>query len=309
LRGFKIPREVLLMEKHDSVKIKADGHEISMQTGGDTDYISLTDMAKYDEDDPTRYIDDPNGVIQNWMRSRSTISFLGLWESLYNPNFITEEFEKLKSLAGRPSFTLSPKKWIESTNAVGIRSKAGRGGGTYAHKDIAFEFASWVSPKFKLVLITDYQKLKGDQGSTRQLQWREKDGFSLMASPEVPQLPAAQEISPYSDDDIINLALFGFTEAQWRTINPDKEGSILDNATLSQGLVRGTLILLDRELTERGASTAERIAQLNKAAIEHMELLRIHGKNIQLMDHGVIPTPPNVVPIPTAVQSSHDNIG
>lgn len=292
------------MGKTETAKIIADGHEVSIRGSSGSDYISLTDIAKYDEDDPARSVDDPNGVIANWMRSRSTISFLGLWESLYNPAFNLEEFEKLKYSAGRPSFTLSPKKWIEGTGAIGIQSKAGRYGGTFAHKDIAFEFASWVSPKFKLFLIVDYQQFKGDAVASRQLDWGTRSGASLMAAPNVPKMLPEKLASPYSDDDIVNLALFGYTEEQWRRDNPDADGNLLENATFAQTLVRSSLVSMDKDFKDSGKSQAERIALLNKAAIEHVELLKIHGKNIQRMDNGIINTPPNVIPIPAIINDA-----
>ena len=292
------------MGKIDSTKITAEGHEVTIRGGDGPDYISLTDMAKYDEDDPSRVIEDPTGVVANWMRGRSTISFLGLWESLYNPAFNKEEYEKLKSMSGRPSFTLSPKKWIESTNAIGIQSKAGRGGGTFAHKDVAFEFASWLSPRFKLMLIVDYQRFKGIEATTRQLDWAGHSGISLMSTPEVPKMLTEHVAVAFNDDDIINIALFGYTEEQWKETHPDAEGKLLDTATFSQVLVRSSLVSINRELIASKLSDAERITKLNKAAIEHMELLKIHGKNIQEMDKGVMPTPPNIVTVPTMLSAS-----
>jgi len=289
------------MGKDESTKIIAEGHEVAVRGRDGADYISLTDMAKFDEDDPARIVEDPAGVVANWMRGRSTISFLGLWESLYNPAFNTEEYEKLRNMSGRPSFTLSPKKWIESTNAIGVQSKAGRSGGTFAHKDIAFEFASWLSPRFKLMLIVDYQRFKGIEATTRQLDWAGSSGKSLMSTPEVPKMLPAHSATAFTDDDIINIALFGHTEEQWHEKNPEAEGNLLENATFSQTLVRSSLVSINKELASSRLSDADRITKLNEAAIEHMELLKIHGKNIQAMDNGIIPTPPNVVAIPTVL--------
>lgn len=287
------------VSKEKPAKIVADGHEITIRSTDGSEYISLTDIAKYDEDDPLRSVDDPAAVIANWLRSRSTISFLGLWESLYNQSFNVEEFERLKYSSGRPAFTLSPKKWIESTGAIGITSRSGRyGGGTYAHKDIAFEFASWVSPKFKLMLIVDYQRVKGDEGSLKQLDWGEHSGLSRMATPVVPEMQPALLSAPYTDDDIVNLALFGYTEEQWARNHPDATGGLLDNITFSQSLVRSSLASKNKDLAAAGVGQAERISRLNADAIEHMNLLKIHGKNIQRMDNRAIAMPPNVVPVP-----------
>ena len=199
--------------------INANGIEIRVSSTNESDYISLTDIAKYRSDDP-------NAVIQNWLRNRNTIEFLGLWEKLNNPNFKPLEFEGFKKEAGLNAFTLSPKKWIESTNAIGIISKSGRYGGTYAHTDIAFEFASWISPEFKLYIIKDYQRLKADESHVKQIDWNIKREIAksnykihtdaIKEKLILPTLSNVQISHTYaSEADIINVALFGITAKDW----------------------------------------------------------------------------------------------
>ena len=222
--------------------IHANGFDISIYTNDfQNEFISLTDIAKYKSDAP-------NDVIKNWMRSRDTIEFLGLWESLHNPNFKPVEFDGFRSQAGANAFTMSPTKWIEGVNAIGIVSKSGRYGGTYAHSDIAFEFASWVSAEFKLYIIKDYKRIKSDENSRLSLNWNLNREISKLnykihtdAIKEnlIPaELTSNQIAFTYANEaDLLNVALFGMTAKQWRDNNPDKKGNIRDYATLNQLLV------------------------------------------------------------------------
>lgn len=221
--------------------IHAKGLEISIYTEDYRDeYISLTDIAKY------RNADDPRFIIQNWMRARDVIDFLGIWESLHNPDFNRVNFEAVKSEAGYNRFVMTPTKWIETTGARGIICKAGRyGGGTFAHADIAMEFASWVSPEFKLYLMKDYRRLKFDENSRLSLGWnlnREVSKLNyrvhtdaIKATLVLPELTPEQKSFVYADEaDLLNVALFGQTARQWREANPRKKGNIRDYASIQQ---------------------------------------------------------------------------
>jgi hypothetical protein len=213
-------------------KISAKGTEISvLSQGNDDDYISLTDIARY------KNPEEPSAVIANGLRNRNTIEFLGIWEQLYNPNFKPLEFEGFKVEAGLNAFTLSPMKWVNSTNAIGIIVKPGRGGGTFAHKDIAFEFASWISNEFKLYIIKEYQRLKADENSRISQDWNIKrilakvnyrihtDAIRDNLIP--PELTPKQKSFVYADEaDLLNTVLFGMTATEWRKVNPDKSGNI-----------------------------------------------------------------------------------
>ena len=211
------------------MKINANGTEINVIGSSDgEDYISLTDLARY------RNSDDPAGVIANWLRNRNTIDYLGLWEQMYNPEFKLLEFEEFKKHAGENAFTLSPQKWITSTNAIGISSRSGRGGGTFAHKDIAFEFASWISPEFKLYVFKDYQRLKIDEASRLEIGWDTKRELSKInyrihtdAIKEfliTPELTKQEQGYKYATEaDILNVALFGKTAKQWRIETGNKK--------------------------------------------------------------------------------------
>lgn len=257
--------------------INANGIEIRVNSTNESDYISLTDIAKYRSDDP-------NAVIQNWLRNRNTIEFLGLWEKLNNPNFKPLEFEGLKKEAGLNTFTLSPKKWIESTNAIGIISKSGRYGGTYAHTDIAFEFASWISPEFKLYIIKDYQRLKADESHVKQIDWNIKREIAksnykihtdaIKEKLILPTLSNAQISHTYaSEADIINVALFGITAKDWRKMNPDAKGNIRDTATIEQLIVLSNLESMNEVFIREGLSQSERLFRLNQIAIFQLQSL------------------------------------
>ena len=243
------------------------------------DYISLTDIAKYKNPEA------PADIIKNWMRIRNTIEFLGLWEELNNPDFKLVEFDQFKNEAGANSFVLSPQKWIKETDAIGIISKSGRyGGGTFAHKDIAFEFASWLSPEFKLYIIKDYQRLKEDESHRLALDWNvnrilSKTNYRIhtdaIKSNLIPaELPAKDQRFIYADEaDVLNVALFGMTAKQWRDLNPGIKGNMRDYASIEQLLVLVNLETINALLIEQGKSQTERALFLNHQAIKLMKKL------------------------------------
>ena len=244
---------------------------------GQDDYISLTDIARYRSDEP-------KDVIKNWLRSKATIEFLGLWEELNNPNFKGVEFDSFRNEAGANTFTLSPQKWIDATNAIGIISKSGRYGGTYAHKDIAFEFASWVSPEFKLYIIKDYQRLKSDEAHRLALDWNVKRLLSkanyklhteaIKQNLIPPEITADKQGFIYANEaDVLNVALFGMTAAQWRKDNPELSGNRRDHATIEQLLVLANLENANAMYIEEGKSREERAILLNKLAISQLRTL------------------------------------
>ena len=255
--------------------IHAKGTDIAVISSGDeNDYISLTDIARYKSDDPT-------ATIQNWMRTRDVIEFLGLWEQLNNPEFKPLEFEGFRNAAGANAFTMSPKKWIEGTNAIGIISKPGRYGGTFAHKDIAFEFASWISAEFKLYIIKDYQRLKSDENSRLSLGWNlnrtlakinyriHTDAIKDMLIP--PDVTSYRQGMTYaSEADVLNVALFGITAKEWRQANPDAKGNIRDEASLQQLIVLANMESINAELIRQGIPQAERLLRLNASAKQMM---------------------------------------
>ena len=266
------------MPKPTKTVIEAKGLQITLHTTANrVDYISLTDIAKYKSDTPA-------DVVKNWMRSRETIEFLGLWEQLNNPNFKVVEFDHFRMAAGRNAFVLSPQKWIETTGAVGLQSKSGRYGGTLAHVDIAMEFASWISPEFKLYIIKDYQRVKTDEGHRLALEWSAKRELSKVnyrihtdAIKEhlLPQHLTPQQINfTYaSEADMLNVALFGMTAKQWRTRYPDATGNIRDHADIYQLIVLVNLESMNAELIKQGLAQKDRLAYLNNMAIEQMRSL------------------------------------
>lgn len=218
------------------------------------------------------------------MRSRSTIDFLGLWEKLNNPNFKLVEFDQFKQEAGTNSFVLPPQKWIDRTNAIGIISKSGRYGGTYAHTDIAFEFASWISPEFKLYIIKDYQRLKTDESHIKQIDWNIKREIAksnykihtdaIKEKLILPTLTNAQISYTYaSEADVINVALFGITAKDWRKINPDVKGNIRDTATIEQLIVLSNLESMNAVFIREGLSQSERLFRLNQIAVFQLQSL------------------------------------
>lgn len=267
-------------KKVESV-IHADGVDISVVTtvGSEDDYISLTDIAKH------RNPEFPADVVKNWMRLRSTLEFLGLWEELNNPNFNMVDFDQFKNDAGSNAFVMSPQKWIKSTNAIGLISKSGRyGGGTFAHKDIAFEFASWLSPEFKLYIIKDYQRLKEDEGHRLALDWNVKrilvsanykihtDAIKENLIP--PELSKQQQGYVYADEaDLLNVVLFGKTAKQWRSENPGVKGNIRDYATIEQLLVLTNLENLNAYLVKQGIPQSERMRKLRDTVVYQLKTL------------------------------------
>lgn len=241
------------------------------------DYISLTDMASAKEGD-SRAAD----VIKNWIRSRYTIEFLGTWEVIHNPNFKVVEFDHFRKSAGLPSFVLSASEWIERTNAIGIIVKKGRYGGTYAHKDIAFEFGSAISVPFKLYLIEEFQRLKTEE--QRQLGWSVKRELSKinyrihtdaikqnLIPPEV--TPAQASIIYDNEADVLNVAMFGMTAKQWRETNPDLKGNIRDYATVNELICLSNMENLNAVFIEQGMTQRERLVKLNQIAIHQMNIL------------------------------------
>ena len=258
--------------------IHAKGTDIAVVSSGDeNDYISLTDIARYKSDAP-------DDVIKNWMRNRDTIEFLGLWEQLNNPEFKPVEFDGFRIQAGSNTFTMSPKKWVDATSAIGIFSKAGRYGGTFAHRDIAFEFASWISAEFKLYIIKDYQRLKADENSRLALGWNlnrtlakinyriHTDAIKDMLIP--PDItPQRQSFTYASEADVLNVALFGITAKEWRQAHPDSPGNIRDEASLHQLIVLANLESINAELIRQGVPQSERLLRLNASAIQIMKSL------------------------------------
>jgi hypothetical protein len=240
------------------------------------EFISLTDIAKF------KNADDPRFVIQNWMRTRSSIEFLGIWEILHNPDFNRVEFDTVKNHAGSNAFVMTPSKWIELTGATGIQSKAGRYGGTFAHKDIAFEFASWVSVEFKLYLIKEFQRLQ--EAEQKQLGWDVKRNLTkinyrihsdaIRAHLIPPELSGKQTSLIYaSEADVLNMALFGKTAKDWRDANPNEKGNIRDQANASQLVCLANLENLNALFISEAMEQPLRLQKLNRIAIEQMEIL------------------------------------
>ena len=274
----KVIKEIPMGKSIVKETIHAKGVDIGIYTTDfENEFISLTDTAKFKSDDPT-------AVIQNWMRNRDVIEFLGLWESLHNPDFKPLEFEGFRNQAGANAFTMSPKKWIDATQAIGIISKSGRYGGTFAHSDIAFEFASWISPEFKLYIIKDYRRLKYEENSRLSLNWNLNREISklnyhihtdaIKSNLIPPELKLEQISFTYaSEADLLNVALFGKTAKQWRTENADKKGNIRDYATLNQLLVLANMESYNAILIEQGKSQPERLIALHDLAVRQMQTM------------------------------------
>ena len=264
--------------------IHANGIDIGIYTQDfENEFISLTDIAKYKSDDPT-------AVIQNWMRNRDVIEFLGLWERLHNSDFNPLEFEGFKKQAGANAFTMSPKKWIEATNAIGIVSKAGRYGGTYAHSDIAMSFATWISPEFQLYIMKDYRRLKTDENSRLSLNWnlnREISKLNYRIHTDAikenlipPELTSAQVAYTYANEaDMLNVVLFGKTAKQWKDENPTEKGNMRDTATLNQLLVLANLESYNAVLIKQGKKQKERMELLRQLAIQQLQTLETVSVN------------------------------
>ena len=268
------------MNKSKRSTLEVQGFAITVVSQGGSDYISLTDMAKKFGDDV---------LIYSWMRNRNTLEFIGIWEQIHNPGFKGLEFETFRNQAGLNSFSLTPRKWIEATGAVGFHSRAGRyGGGTYAHKDIAFEFGSWLSPEFKLYLIKEFQRLKDEENDRLQLSWNlqrtlakinyriHTDAIKDTLIP--PSVTKAQASALYaSEADLLNVALFGRTAKQWRDAHPDAEGNLRDHAPLEQLVVLTNLESLNSVLIRQGLPQPERLRTLNDIAITQMRTLLSAG--------------------------------
>jgi hypothetical protein len=257
-----------------SKKIEVQGSEITILTSKEQDYISLTDMVRNTENG--------SALIEKWLRNKNTIEFLGIWEEIYNPDFNSPEFEGIKNQAGLNRFVLSVKQWVAKTNSKGIIAKAGRYGGTYAHKDIAFEFASWISPQFKLYLIKEFQRLKDEE--QKQLGWDIRRNLvkinyrihtDAIRENLIPATLNKQQISHVyaSEADILNMALFGKTAAQWRAENPDETGNIRDFANVSQLVCLANMENLNAVFINEGLGQGERLTRLNRIAIQQMRIL------------------------------------
>lgn len=275
------------MSKIKKEKISAKGFDIEVYTEDfKNDYISLTDIAKY------KNTDDPRFVIQNWMRNRNTLEFIGLWEVLNNPKFNRVQFDTFRSEAGLNRFTMTPGKWIESTDAIGIVSKAGRYGGTYAHYDIAMEFASWLSPEFKLYIIQDYKRLKEDENSKLSLTWnlhREISKINYKIHTDaikeylLKDLTDEQLSFKYaSEADMLNVALFNKRAKQWREENPDLKGNMRDYASLNELLVLANMESYNAILIEKGLEQKERMIELrNLAKTQLISLEKLNQSDIK----------------------------
>lgn len=261
----------------------------------DKEFISLTDLARYaDEDDP-RY------PIQNWMRNKDVISYLGLWESIHNENFKGVEFDTFKNEAGSNKFKISPQKWIRETNAIGIISKSGNNGGTYARSDIALEFASWLSPEFKLYVIQEFQRLKKNEAYQNKIDWHANRVLAKVSyvvhtdaikSIIVPTLTEKQKKFVYAEEaDVLNVALFGMTAKEWRESNTNlaEDGNIRDYTDLLHLVILSNLENINAELIEMGIPQSERLVRLNDMAKKQMELLRKNKslKNLEYIENKV----------------------
>ena len=259
-------------------KIIVRGIDVVLYEDNKEDFISLTDIARYRDSERSDYL------LQNWLRNRSTIEFIGLWETFHNPDFNSIEFDGIKNMAGSNSFSLTPKRWIETTKAIGIVSKTGRYGGTFAHRDIAFEFATWLSAEFKFYLIKEFQRLKEEENDRLHLEWNLQRTISKINyqihSDAIKENLIPKEITKnqvsfvYANEaDLLNVALFGITAKEWRENNADKTGNIRDYSTLEQLVVLSNMESINALLIEQGLVQRERLIKLNKVAITQMKSL------------------------------------
>ena len=265
------------MAKNKIINVK--GTEIAIISEKNQDeYISLTGIARYRDAERSDYI------LQNWLRNRSTIEFVGLWEQFNNPNFNSIEFDGIKNMSGANSFSLTPKRWIEATNAIGIVSKTGKYGGTFAHRDIAFEFATWISAEFKFYFIKEFQRLKEDENDRLKLEWNlqrtlAKVNYHIhtdaIKEKLIPPTLSKEKINfVYADEaDMLNMALFGMTAKQWRDNNPDKEGNIRDYANVNELVCLSNLENVNSIYINEGMSQKDRLIKLNEIAISQMQIL------------------------------------
>ena len=279
----------MLKVKKDTIEAK--GFAIQIYTDDfKNDYISLTDIARY------KNVHEPKDVVKNWLRVRDTIEFLGLWETIHNPSFKGVEFDSFRKEAGTNAFTLSPQRWIENTNAIGIVSKSGRGGGTFAHPDIAMDFASWISAEFKLYLIQDYKRLKSDENSKLSLGWNLNREISKInykihtdAIKEYLLKDLTNEQLSYqyaSEADMLNVALFNKRAKQWREENPDLKGNMRDYASLNELLVLANMESYNAILIGKGMDQKERMIELRKLArTQLMSIEKLNNTGIKSLDH------------------------
>lgn len=266
-------------------KISVKGRDIAIFRQKEDDYICITDVARYKDEERSDYL------IQNWLRNRNTIEFLGIWEQLNNPDFNSIEFDGIRKQAGLNSFSLTPKRWIEVTNTVGLISKTGRYGGTFAHKDIAFEFASWISVEFKLYLIKEFQRLKEEE--LKQLGWDIRRNLAKINyrihTDAIKENLIPPELTPHqinliyaSEADVLNMALFGMTAKQWRDNHPGERGNIRDHANVSQLVCLSNLENLNALFIQEKMPQSERLRKLNQVAIHQMKLLTADNRIKQL---------------------------
>lgn len=265
-----------MKRKPANATLNVQGTEITVIHRDDEDFISLTDMV--------RNFDGGPALIEQWLKNKDTVLFLGVWEQLNNPDFKTPEFEGIRNEAGRNSFYLSARKWAEATGAIGLMAKAGRYGGTFAHRDIAFEFGSWLSPEFKLYLIKEFQRLKEDENRRLSLAWNlnrtlAKINYRIHTDAiQTHLIPAKvtprQAAFTYADEaDLLNVALFGQTARDWRDANPGKDGNMRDHATLEQLLVLANLENMNAEFIHMELPQADRLKRVNAIAIRQMQTL------------------------------------
>lgn len=263
------------MSKANKLTIDVMGTAVTVLSQRDEDYISLTDMLKAKDGD---------FFISDWLRNRNTVEFLGIWERVHNPDFNYGEFAIIRSQAGLNSYKISVKEWVAKTHAVGLRATAGRYGGTYAHKDIAFEFGMWISPEFKVYLIKEFQRLKDDESRRLSLAWNlnrtlsklnyriHTDAIKAHLIPSA-VTPAQAAITYANEADLLNVALFGQTAGQWRDANPGLEGNMCEYSTVEQLLVLANIEGMNAELIHMGLSQADRLKRLNEIAIRQMQVL------------------------------------
>ncbi len=262
-------------KKAESTSIQVQGTAISILSGKDGDYISLTDMLKAKDGD---------FFISDWLRNRNTVEFLGIWESVFNPDFNYGEFAIIISQAGLNNYKISVKEWVEKTSAIGLKATAGRYGGTYAHPDIAFEFGMWISPEFKIYLVKEFRRLKEDENRRLSLAWDlnrtlsklnyriHTDAIKVNLIP--PEVTAAQAAITYANEaDVLNVALFGQTAKQWREANPKLDGNMRDHATVEQLLVLANIEGMNAEFIHMGMTQGDRLKRLNQIAIRQMQTL------------------------------------
>ena len=270
------------MTKTTRTSIEVQGVPIAILTERNEDFISLTDMLKAKDGD---------FFVSDWLRNRNTVEFLSIWESVYNPNFNYGECATIKSQVGLNSYKLSVKDWVEKTNAIGLRASAGRYGGTYAHKDIAFEFGMWISPAFKIYLIKEFHRLKDDEGQRLSLAWnlnRELSKINYRIHTDAirehlipPEVTPTQAAITYANEaDLLNVALFGLTAKQWRDANAALDGNIRDHATIEQLLVLANMESLNAEFIHMGLSQGERLVKLNAIAIRQMKTLAANASRL-----------------------------